>query len=64
MKIEICKYFESPSGCVRGAKCFYAHGVQELGKTKPGVSWIHSATAEDFKRKIFVGGLPLTVDSG
>lgn len=64
MKKEVCKYFESPNGCVRGAKCFYAHGVQELRKTKPGANLIHSATAEDFKRKIFVGGLPLSLDSG
>ncbi|KAJ0099961.1 hypothetical protein Patl1_21921 [Pistacia atlantica] len=62
-KPEVCKYFESPSGCVRGAKCFYAHGVQELWKTKRGANLIHSATAEDFKRKIFVGGLPLSLDS-
>ncbi|KAJ0043709.1 hypothetical protein Pint_19235 [Pistacia integerrima] len=63
VKPEICKYFESPSGCVRGAKCFYAHGVQELRKTKRGANLIHSATAEDFKRKIFVGGLPISLDS-
>lgn len=63
MKTLICKYFEYPGGCVRGDKCFYAHGEQELRPTKHGTKWFHFRTAE-LRRKIFVGGLPPSVGSG
>ncbi|KAL5739040.1 hypothetical protein ACOSP7_027966 [Xanthoceras sorbifolium] len=61
-KTEICKYFESPSGCMRGSKCFFAHSEEELCKPKLGMHF-HSCLAEKNKRKVFVGGLPLTLDS-
>ncbi|XP_050281658.1 uncharacterized protein LOC126722549 [Quercus robur] len=60
-KAEICKYFASPRGCVRGDKCFYAHSEKELRQKKQGT---HSpTTTKDLRRKIFVGGLPPTLDS-
>ncbi|XP_022741879.1 uncharacterized protein LOC111293397 [Durio zibethinus] len=62
LKTEICKYFES-GGCVRGSKCFYAHGKEELGQVKQGMHLIHSPAAEKLKRKIFVGGLHPLLDS-
>ncbi|KAK9271739.1 hypothetical protein L1049_002102 [Liquidambar formosana] len=63
-KMNICRYFESPSGCVRGSKCYYAHGEEELRQTKQGLQLTHSRTAEEqLKRKIFVGGLPASLDS-
>ncbi|XP_058111119.1 uncharacterized protein LOC131254130 [Magnolia sinica] len=77
-KTELCRYFESPSGCVRGAKCYFAHGEAELRRAKvlgpPELKQgsLPQATArnvrkargpEDLVRKIFVGGLPPSVDS-
>ncbi|XVF58264.1 hypothetical protein PTKIN_Ptkin07bG0050800 [Pterospermum kingtungense] len=62
-KKEICKYFESSGGCVRGPKCFFAHGEEELQQMKPGMHHIHSPSTEKLKRKIFVGGLPPQLDS-
>ncbi|GAV72330.1 LOW QUALITY PROTEIN: RRM_1 domain-containing protein/Ank_2 domain-containing protein/OST-HTH domain-containing protein, partial [Cephalotus follicularis] len=62
-KTEICKYFESPSGCVRGATCFYAHGQEELRQVKQGMNLHHSPIANILKRKVFVGGLPPSIDS-
>ncbi|KAJ7547499.1 hypothetical protein O6H91_08G088600 [Diphasiastrum complanatum] len=78
-KTEICRYFGLPSGCVRGDKCFYAHGEEELGKakdvslgdTKPGFlanagpipSRSSKRSCEDLSKKIFVGGLSPTVES-
>lgn len=63
-KAVLCKYFGSPSGCIRGTKCFYAHGEEELRKNKQEMQLIHSPNLEDLRRKIFIGGLPLSVDSG
>ncbi|PRQ22072.1 putative nucleotide-binding alpha-beta plait domain, ankyrin repeat-containing [Rosa chinensis] len=48
-KAEACKYFESHQGYVRG--------VQD------GAYQSHSYAAKQLKRKIFVGGLPPSVDS-
>lgn len=62
-KIEVCKYYESHSGCIRGSKCFYAHGEEQHRKMNPGMCMIHASTQE-FKSKIFVGGLPFFLDSG
>ncbi|XP_010661053.1 uncharacterized protein LOC100264593 isoform X2 [Vitis vinifera] len=62
-KTGICRYFESPGGCVRGAKCFYAHGEDELRRLKQGTRTQHSSTIEELKRKIFVGGLPSSLDT-
>lgn len=62
-KVEICKYFVSPRGCVRGAKCFYAHGMEEHQKVKQEAVCNHSHDAKEIKR-IFVGGLPPSVGSG
>ncbi|KAK7852020.1 heterogeneous nuclear ribonucleoprotein 1 [Quercus suber] len=63
-KTEICKYFASPRGCVRGDKCFYAHSEKELRQKKQGTHPTHSpTTTKDLRRKIFVGGLPPTLDS-
>jgi hypothetical protein len=30
VKTELCRYFNTPKGCVFGDKCNYAHGEQEL----------------------------------
>lgn len=49
---------------MRGAKCFYAHGEDELRQLKQGTRTQHSSTIEELKRKIFVGGLPPSLDSG
>ncbi|XP_011013707.1 PREDICTED: uncharacterized protein LOC105117663 isoform X6 [Populus euphratica] len=62
-KKEICKYFYSPRGCVRGTKCFYAHSEEERQQVKQGRYMIHSPAAGQLERKIFVGGLPASVDS-
>ncbi|KAF9626137.1 hypothetical protein IFM89_031264 [Coptis chinensis] len=59
-KTEICKYFESPRGCARGANCLYAHGEAEL---KQGMQISCFPTTEELKRKIFIGGLPVSFDS-
>ncbi|KAK3212719.1 hypothetical protein Dsin_017425 [Dipteronia sinensis] len=61
-KTEVCKYFESCTGCIRGSKCFFAHSEEDLCKPKQGMHF-QSSLAEENKRKIFVGGLPLTLDS-
>ncbi|KAK9939631.1 hypothetical protein M0R45_016321 [Rubus argutus] len=62
-KVEVCKYFNSHRGCVRGAKCFYAHCEEESLEVKEGVDQSHSPAAKQFKCKIFVGGLPPSVHS-
>ncbi|KAG7985394.1 hypothetical protein I3843_03G024000 [Carya illinoinensis] len=63
-KVEICKYFGSPRGCVRGGKCFYAHGEKELRQGRHGTHDLtHSPTVKELRRKIYVGGLPPTLDS-
>ncbi|XP_077211349.1 serine/threonine-protein phosphatase 6 regulatory ankyrin repeat subunit [Tasmannia lanceolata] len=73
-KMELCKYYESPSGCVRGAKCYFAHGEEELRRTnsgpwdvKQGATVRHVSKLQrmpdDLNRKIFIGGLPPSVDS-
>lgn len=62
-KMEICRYFESPGGCVRGAKCFYAHGEEELRQAKLGLHLTRYSDVEELTRKIFVGGLPCSLDS-
>ncbi|XP_050226511.1 uncharacterized protein LOC126676363 [Mercurialis annua] len=63
MKTEICKYFESPTGCARGGKCLFAHDKEELRQMKQRTDAIHSYVTGDPERKIFVGGLPPSVDS-
>ncbi|XP_040369777.1 uncharacterized protein LOC121051460 isoform X2 [Rosa chinensis] len=62
-KAEVCKYFDSHRGCVRGAKCFYAHCEEESRKVKEGADRSHFSAAKLLKHKIFVGGLPPSVDS-
>ncbi|CAN1162943.1 26S proteasome non-ATPase regulatory subunit 10 [Linum perenne] len=60
---EICKYYDSVSGCARGDKCFYLHG-EEFQRTKPAacrtdetlLGWNHV-------RRIFVGGLHRDLNS-
>lgn len=64
LKTEICKYFTSPSGCVRGDKCFFEHSEEEHRQVKQGTYRNHSHATSEFKRKIFVGGLPSSVNSG
>ncbi|TXG57541.1 hypothetical protein EZV62_015370 [Acer yangbiense] len=61
-KTQVCKYFESSTGCIRGSKCFFAHSEEDLCKLKQGMHF-QSSLEEENKRKIFVGGLPLTLDS-
>lgn len=63
-KMEVCKYFTSPSGCVRGDKCFFEHSKVEHRQVKQGIHQSHSHATNELKRKIFVGGLPLSVNSG
>ncbi|CAK7327986.1 unnamed protein product [Dovyalis caffra] len=48
---------------LRGTKCLYLHAEEELQQVKQGRSAIHSPAAEQQERKIFVGGLPSSVDS-
>lgn len=62
-KADVCKYFDSHRGCVRGAKCFYAH-CEESRKVKEGVDQSYSFATKLLKHKVFVGGLPPSVDSG
>lgn len=65
-KIELCKYFEFGGGCSRGSQCFFAHGKEELQQLKQQKMHpcYHSPASEGNTRKIFVGGLPITMDSG
>ncbi|XVE83794.1 hypothetical protein DITRI_Ditri16bG0115600 [Diplodiscus trichospermus] len=63
LKTEICRYFESSGGCVRGSKCFFAHGKEELGQVKQGMHLVHSSVVDKLKRKIFVGGLHPLLES-
>ncbi|XP_020101675.1 uncharacterized protein LOC109719417 isoform X2 [Ananas comosus] len=73
LKTPVCRYYESQSGCVRGAKCFYAHGEGdkkrskvcsvELKQTPKCVTKYPLKLKGDLNRKVFVGGLPPTVDS-
>ena len=49
---------------MRGAKCFYAHGEDELRRLKQERRIQHSSMIEELKRKVFVGGLPSSLDSG
>lgn len=60
---DICKYYGSPTGCARGSKCFYRHGEGELWNSKSRVSLVRSTVLAEYKRKIFVGGLPPSLDS-
>ncbi|KAF9626164.1 hypothetical protein IFM89_031291 [Coptis chinensis] len=60
-KTEICKYFESPRGCARGANC--SHGEAELKQGMQGMQISCFPTTEELKRKIFIGGLPASFDS-
>ncbi|XP_038725145.1 uncharacterized protein LOC120016440 isoform X1 [Tripterygium wilfordii] len=50
------------SGCIRGDKCVFAHCEEELQQTMQGEHLIH-ASAMKQQRKIFVGGLPPSLDS-
>ncbi|CAM8959146.1 unnamed protein product [Rhodiola kirilowii] len=59
-KLEPCKYFKSSHGCARGSKCFYAHDEEHGPPKGRHPSCIQSS---ELKRKIFVGGLPASVDS-
>ncbi|KAL9247717.1 hypothetical protein vseg_021119 [Gypsophila vaccaria] len=60
---DICKYFTSATGCARGSSCFYKHGEEELCNKKSRSRFARSLALQEFKRKIFVGGLPTTMDS-
>ncbi|CAN6702536.1 unnamed protein product [Malus baccata var. baccata] len=63
-KAEICKYFDSSRGCVRGSKCFYSHDVEEHRKVKHEAAHNHSPADKALAlNRIFVGGLPPSVDS-
>ncbi|XP_004304936.1 PREDICTED: uncharacterized protein LOC101300749 [Fragaria vesca subsp. vesca] len=62
-KAEVCKYFDSHRGCVREAKCFYAHCEEESRKVKERVDQSYSPSTKLLKHKVFVGGLPPSVDS-
>ncbi|XP_074286562.1 uncharacterized protein LOC141611823 isoform X2 [Silene latifolia] len=60
---DICKYYTSATGCARGSNCFFKHGEEELGNKKSRSRLARSLALQEFKRKIFVGGLPITIDS-
>lgn len=60
----ICKYYGSPTGCTRGSTCFYWHGEGDLENSKLRVGIARNTVLAEFKRKIFVGGLPPSLDSG
>ncbi|XXG54571.1 hypothetical protein AAC387_Pa03g2416 [Persea americana] len=78
-KTDLCRYYGSPSGCARGAKCFFTHGEAELRKTKSGsvelkkglpsppisrnLSKHTTHVSDDLSKKIFIGGLSPSVDS-
>ncbi|KNA18515.1 hypothetical protein SOVF_070100 [Spinacia oleracea] len=59
----ICKYYGSPTGCTRGSTCFYWHGEGDLENSKLRVGIARNTVLAEFKRKIFVGGLPPSLDS-
>ncbi|GAB2287926.1 hypothetical protein Dimus_022278 [Dionaea muscipula] len=59
---NICKYYESPAGCVRGEKCFYIHGEEDIANAKSRMR-LRNDNMEACRRKIFVGGLPPSMDS-
>ncbi|CAN6472150.1 unnamed protein product [Victoria cruziana] len=56
-RMEICRYYESPSGCMRGEKCYFAHGDAKLRRP------IEAHIQDELQRKIFIGGLPSSVTS-
>ncbi|KAH9614067.1 hypothetical protein KSS87_002764, partial [Heliosperma pusillum] len=60
---DICKYYSSATGCARGSNCFYKHSEDELGNKKSRSRLARSLALQEFKKKIFVGGLPVTIDS-
>nr|XP_029120687.1 uncharacterized protein LOC105045648 isoform X3 [Elaeis guineensis] len=69
-KTGVCRYFESQGGCVRGARCYYAHGEGELKgvmgcslELKQAAFKCVTKLPKDFRRKVFIGGLPPSVDS-
>ncbi|XP_057871357.1 uncharacterized protein LOC131077811 isoform X2 [Cryptomeria japonica] len=61
-KTEICRYYESPSGCVRGDKCYFAHGEGELRRVKMFRN-TSQRIPEDLNKKVFIGGLSPSVES-
>ncbi|BBN12814.1 hypothetical protein MPTK1_5g23100 [Marchantia polymorpha subsp. ruderalis] len=76
-KSELCRYYGIPGGCVRGDACFFAHGDEEIRKRSRNLSpnmlyspsplmrlmKLNQMSPEDLKKKVFVGGLPPSVDS-
>uniref|UniRef100_A0A803N3H5 Uncharacterized protein n=1 Tax=Chenopodium quinoa TaxID=63459 RepID=A0A803N3H5_CHEQI len=60
---DISKYYASPTGCARGSACFYRHGEGEMRNPKSKLGIARSTVLAEFKRKIFVGGLPPSLDS-
>ncbi|KAL2898586.1 Ankyrin repeat and SOCS box protein 3 [Bienertia sinuspersici] len=60
---EICKYFGTATGCARGNTCFYRHVEEDTCAPKSRVGNARSTVLAEFKLKIFVGGLPPTMDS-
>ncbi|ONK76927.1 uncharacterized protein A4U43_C02F1330 [Asparagus officinalis] len=66
-KTEVCRYYDSLSGCVKGANCNFTHGESELRQGPlelMAVSPYRTITKKTvMDRKVFVGGLPLSVDS-
>ncbi|BBN20335.1 hypothetical protein MPTK1_8g18320 [Marchantia polymorpha subsp. ruderalis] len=76
-KTEMCRYYGMPGGCVRGEKCFYAHGEEDLHRRPRSFSphfvsgsapfvrlvKISEMSPEDLSKKVFVGGLSPSVES-
>ncbi|XP_057953695.1 uncharacterized protein LOC131147990 [Malania oleifera] len=63
-KTELCRFYGSPGGSLRGAKCYHAESKEELQQIRQDAHSIHSQAREKLKQKIFVGGLPPSLDSG
>ncbi|KAJ8775072.1 hypothetical protein K2173_020076 [Erythroxylum novogranatense] len=63
VKRDVCRYFNSPGGCVRGTDCLYVHDEENPlpAKAKRDVTYSFSRNLE---HKVFVGGLPTGLDSG
>ncbi|KAK8955983.1 Heterogeneous nuclear ribonucleoprotein 1 [Platanthera guangdongensis] len=62
-KTVICRYFHSPNGCGRGSKCYYSHGEQTQKLELKPRNKDPGSLKDDLDRKIFVGGLPPSIDS-
>lgn len=63
LKTAGCRYFGSRGGCFRGVKCNFGHGKENLQQLKNQGMPVAYSVGKDFERKIFVGGLPPSLES-